>query len=345
MAAAHAPPSGMPVPGRPPMGHAPPHASPQAVPHAGPPQVSPHAPPQESRKAPIGLIVGIAGGLLAVIAVVLIFVLRKGDDEKNKDEAEVAEGKAAVELGGLSLELTPADALVKVDGKEYPGASPRIITGLEPGPRTLEISKGETSMPFSQEVVVAAGETLTLPAIKLQPRDVTLTIEVDPPQTEVVLVAGTATTPIGKDAASHKHPLKREPGVSYELKGTAPGFLPATVAVDFDGQPAQKLTLSLLADPNAKVVADAKPTKKPTKKPAKKTSAKAKTGMLRIGAAPGLPPATVYINGRKQSKKTPMFIPVAPGRYTVKWKWSDGSSSTKSVTVGKDETKVLKGSK
>jgi len=77
------------------------------------------------------------------------------------------------------------------------------------------------------------------------------------------------------------------------------------------------------------------------KKPPEK--AKPKTATLKIGTGPGLPPATVYVDGKKQSKQTPVSVKVSPGSHRIKWKWSSGKSATQKVSIGDKEQKVIKG--
>jgi len=107
------------------------------------------------------------------------------------------------------------------------------------------------------------------------------------------------------------------------------------------------VTVSLVA--KAAAGADPAGTSGPTKtkKAAKKKgggAAKPKTAELKIGVAPGNPPATVYVDGRKQGR-APVFVKVSPGSHTVKWKWDDGKTDTQKVSVGDKESKLLKGSK
>src|SRR5690606_2235119 len=157
----------------------------------------------------VGLIIGIIGGVVAVLALVAFFVL--GPGLGGKDDKETADGKTEGEkvaaVGGVNLELTPADAPVKIDGKEYPRSPPRAIGELQAGKHTLEISAGDTYLPLTQEIEVAAGQTPTMP-LKLHARSVALDVKVDPPTATLTLLAGANAT-----AITAKHQLEREPGV------------------------------------------------------------------------------------------------------------------------------------
>ena len=63
-----------------------------------------------------------------------------------------------------------------------------------------------------------------------------------------------------------------------------------------------------------------------------------------VEVAPGNPPATVYVDGRKAGR-SPQFVKVSAGSHTVKWKWDDGKTDTQKVSIGDKESKLLKGSK
>ena len=308
---------------------------------------------EEHRKSNTGLIIGIIGGVVALLAIVGFFVLGPGlggKDSGDSADAKDGDGQPVAAVGGMTLELTPPDAVVKIDGKEYAGSSPRVISDLSVGKHTLEINGGDTFLPFTQEVTISAGQAMSLP-LKLQVRDVTLEIKVDPPTAAVSLVAGTNTTAIGS-GAELKHQLKRDAGVEYKLEGKADGYTDSSVPIVFTGDATQEVSVSLVKAGGAAVAPTPTPTPTPTEpkpsvsKPSKpKPAAKPKNAELKIGVAPGMPPADVWVDGKKESKKTPVFVKVSEGSHTVKWKWDDGKSDTQKVSVGANESKLLKGSK
>src|SRR5690606_32833508 len=214
---------------------------------------------------------------VAVLALAAFFVLGPGLDGlgfggKDKDDKETAdakdEGGQVAAVGGVSLELTPADALVKIDGKEYPGGSPRVIGDLAVGTHTVEISQGDAYLPLTQEINVVAGQPVSLP-LKLHARNVALDIKVDPPTATLNLVAGTTVT-----AITAKHQLVREPGVEYSIKAAAAGFTETTVPIVFTGDAAQEVPVTLAkqgAAPTPEPVPEPVPTADPDPKPTKKT--------------------------------------------------------------------------
>lgn len=313
--------------------------------HRPPPVVQPGE-PEEERKSNAGLIIGIIGGVVAILAVVAFFVFGPGLGGKDEDKGDGAgeqadatgsDSKPQAAITNVTIDVTPADATVMIDGKEYAGAGPRAIAELAPGIHKLEVSKGDAFLPFTQELEFTAGQSLP---VKLEARDVTLNLTVTPASATISLIAGTTTTEIGKGAASHKHALKREPGVQYTIKGTADGFEELSIPIVFTGDPAQDVPVLLPAKADVPV-AEPGPAK-PTKKIAKVS--KPKTAELKIGVAPGNPPATVTVDGKSEGR-TPVFVKVTAGSHTVKWKWDDGKTDTQKATVADNESKLLKGNK
>ncbi|HFE46868.1 MAG TPA: PEGA domain-containing protein, partial [Nannocystis exedens] len=280
--------------------------------------------------------------------IILVMVCQSnGDETETPDVQEDSAGEvipAAPTAGSITLEVKPSDAQVMVDGKEFSGSSPRVIANLDPGKHKVVVSKGENYLPFEQDVEVTAGTAVPLP-VHLELKEVTLTLEVEPKGSTVSLVQGDKSTKIGEAGDSYK--LVREPAVSYEIEAKAEGYITDRAPIDFSGEASQTVKLALVKDPKAKG-AEPKPDVKPDKpkpdKPKPKPKPKAKTATLKIGTGPGLPPATVYVDGRKQSKTTPVIVKVTPGSHRIKWKWKSGKSTSKKVTVGDKKSIVVKGS-
>ena len=332
-------PMGQPQMGHPQMGH-PQMGHPQQMHQQMPPMA--YQSGERKKRMPIGLIVGIIGGVVAILAVVVVLLLGKKDGG-DKETADAGDSGKAAEVGTLNLELTPADAKVTVDGTEHAGGSPRVVSGLNAGVHKLEVSK-DGFVGFSQDVTVTGGQTLSLP-LKLQARDVTLKVSVDPAAATLSIVAGETPTEIGKGQPSYAHALKREDGVSYKLTAKADGYEDVSVPLVFSGDASQDVAVTLVAKagtaPTPAEVVEDKP--KP-KSGGTKPKPKPKTAELKIGVAPGNPPADVYVDGKKEGR-APVFVKVSPGSHTVKWKWDDGKSDTQKVSVGDKEVKLLKGSK
>lgn len=311
--------------------------------HMPPPVVT--AEPEEERKSNVGLIIGIIGGVVAILAVVAFFVLgpglggkdeATGDDKPEQADASGSDATPEAAITNVTIDVTPADATVMIDGKEYAGSGPRAIAELAPGTHKLEVSK-DAFLPYSQELTFTAGQSVP---IKLEARDVTLNLTVTPASATISLIAGTTTTEIGKGAASHKHLLQRDPALQYTVTGTAEGHEDLSIPIVFTGDPAQDIPV-LLPAKAAVAVAEPGPSK-PTKKTTKVS--KPKNAELKIGVAPGNPPATVTVDGKSEGR-TPVFVKVTAGSHTVKWKWDDGKTDTQKATVAENESKLLKGNK
>jgi hypothetical protein len=313
--------------------------------HMPPPVVA--AEPEEERKSNVGLIIGIIGGVIAILGVVAFFVFGPGLGGKDEggtgdtgEQAQVAgDGtKAEAAIAGVTIDVTPPDAKVLIDGKEYAGSGPRAIGELAPGPHKVEVTGSDAFLPYSQEVTFTAGQALP---IKLEARDVTLSVTVTPASATVSLIAGTATTQIGKGSGTIKHQLKREPGLQYSIQATAEGHDDITIPIVFTGDAAQDVPVTLTAKAATQPEVEPPGPSKPTKRT---KVVKPKNAELKIGVAPGNPPATVTVDG-KQEGRTPVFVKVTAGSHTVKWKWDDGKTDTQKVSVNENESKLLKGNK
>ncbi|MDC0671170.1 serine/threonine-protein kinase [Nannocystis radixulma] len=312
------------------------------------------------RPPPIALYAGAGiGALLLIVLVVMVF--SGGDTTPSAPTDPVASADTAAPpqptatVGTIQLDVKPADARVTVNGVEYPGNTPRLISNLGPGTHKLVVAQDAGYLPFEQDVPIAAGQQLTLP-VKLQVRDVTLTINTKPPEATVKLLeAGAAPLPVGKGGESFK--LSRKPNVAYKVLVEAPGFDPSEVPVSFSGEASDTAEVVLVKakgvtppTPENPVVtppannnnATPKPPSDKPKPPADKPKPKAKTAELKIGSAPGRPPATVWVDNQKQAKPTPVVVMVAPGSHTIKWKYPDGKTETRKITAT-DGAQVIKG--
>ncbi|PCC66545.1 Serine/threonine protein kinase [Nannocystis exedens] len=310
------------------------------------------------RPPPIALYAAAGVGALLLLVVVVMFV-RGGDPATPPptDPVAVADTAAppqpAATVGTIQLDVKPADARVTVNGVEYPGNTPRLISNLGPGTHKLVVSQDAGFLPFEQDVPISAGQQLTLP-VKLQVRDVTLTINTKPPEATVKLLeAGAAPLPVGKGGESFK--LSRKPGVAYKVLVEAPGFDPSEVPLSFSGEASDSAEVVLVkakgptpppenntVTPPANNNTTTSP-KPPSDKPKPdKPKPKAKTAELKIGSAPGRPPATVWVDNQKQAKPTPVVVMVAPGPHTIKWKYPDGKTETRKITAT-DGAQVIKG--
>jgi len=312
------------------------------------------------RKPNLVMIGGIAAAALLLLVVVVMLVSGGGDDKPAADTVAAADTAAApASVGAIQLDLTPADAKASIDGADVPGSgSPRVASNLSVGPHKISVSFGDAYLPFEQEVAVAAGAPIVIP-VKLAVRDVTVTVTTEPAEAALKLVEGdAAAAPVGKGGDSFK--IQRKPGVQYKLIGELAGYDPSETPVTFSGGANDSFKLVLIKSKAGTPTTPTIPTtpttpttpitppetKKdpaPTKKPNTPKPAKAKTAEIKIGSGPGLPPATVFVDGEKQAKPTPVTVMVSPGKHTIKWKYPDGKTVSKSVTAADKSSQVIKG--
>lgn len=311
------------------------------------------------RKPNLVMIGGIAAAALLLLVVVVMLVSGGGDDKPAADTVAAADTAAApASVGAIQLDLTPADAKASIDGADVPGSgSPRVASNLSVGPHKISVSFGDAYLPFEQEVAVAAGAPIVIP-VKLAVRDVTVTVTTEPAEATLKLVEGdAAAAPVGKGGDSFK--IQRKPGVQYKLIGELAGYDPSETPVTFSGGANDSFKLVLIKSKAGGVTTptpitptpvtptpvtpETKKDPAPTKKPNTPKPAKAKTAEIKIGSGPGLPPATVFVDGEKQAKPTPVTVMVSPGKHTIKWKYPDGKTVSKSVTAADKSSQVIKG--
>jgi hypothetical protein len=319
----------------------------------------------------MGLIAAIVAIVVVGLGIGAFFVFQNMDlgigqvADAEAEEGEEASAGAAEGVGTLTLELTPPDASVSVDGTAHPGNSPRVISGLSAGNHKIVVDGGGSFLPFEQDVQITGGQSLSLP-VKLHLRDVVVNVTVDPPNTTLSLVSNGNSVDLG--TGNLKHQLRREPGVEYLIQGRADGFQSNAVPVVFDGSGAANVTVSLIKKGDAPPTvaqggggqtqpANTQPEPKPqpantgggggggTKKVKKKRPALPKNATLKIGTNPGLPPATIIVDGKSQGKKPVAVVKVSAGKHKIQWKWDDGKKDTQTITIAANETKVLRGKK
>jgi eukaryotic-like serine/threonine-protein kinase len=287
--------------------------------------------------------------------------------DKPEGEAKTEEPPSGAALATLTVQTTPADAKVTVGDKVAEGESPFIISGLAPGKNKLVVTR-EGYLPFEREVDVPASG-LSFPVPPLEHKDVTLVLDSDPPGASMNLIVDGKAVAMGTAGSQHK--LSREPGTTYEVEASLKGFVTAKVPLRFTGDESQSVRVTLVRD---QTVADASTTERPPDSDTGTTSAKsttkstssrsksssssssssskpkatppptaAKTATLKIGTTPGVPPAKVSIDGQHVGTTPIQSIKVAPGSRKVKFEWTDRAANTQTVTVGDNETKIVKG--
>ncbi len=350
----------------------------------GPPQMGHHGGMQPQsydfddrpRRSSAALVAGILAAAVVLVGAGFggVYLYSQRNVGQTAPAAGVTEAVAAPR-SALTVQTTPPDVQLEVDGKAIAGASPFVVSDLQAGKHRIRVSR-DGFLPFEREVEVAA-TGLNLP-VALPHRDVTLLLESDPPGAAMSLIVGGQAYPMGTGGGA-QFKLTREPTAEYEVEASATGYLTTRVKLAFSGEPAEKVRLTLARDNNAGIavapltpipaspVGDAPPpdptltptppptpSETPTAKPKPKpqtTKPKpqpqpqpqlAKTSTLRIGANAGVTPAQVFVDG-KLAGDTPIGnLKVTPGKHKVRWKWADGREITQSIDVADGEMKVLK---
>jgi len=313
-------------------------------------------------------------GSITVVGIVA-FVAQQRGSESAAAAPEKSSAKSAT--GSLTLDVTPQDAFVTIDGKPATGASPFVLSDLSVGMHKIMVAKGESYVAFEKDVEVEPGAALVLP-VRLAAKEVVIQLETEPAKATITLFASGQAIASGRGGDSYK--LVRASGTSYEIEASAPGYLPSRLALALTNEPTQVVQLRLAketkvasASPNAvpsssrrgsskaaAVVPEptvAEPEEEETEaeeqdtagrsRGTKRSGAKsggAKTAELKIGTAPGVPPAAVWLDGKTEGK-TPKILKVSPGAHSIKWTWEDGNSSTQKVNVDDGQSIVVKGSK
>ncbi|MCX4245856.1 serine/threonine-protein kinase [Paraliomyxa miuraensis] len=308
------------------------------------------------RKSNVGPIVIIVLALLVLFGAAFggIYVMLK--DKGGKGGGSVAEdgggkdgdGKGTA-MGALSIQVTPTDAKVAVDGKELSGASP-FVTSVSPGKHKIKITH-DTHLDFETEVDVPdAG--LNVPPIALQPKAVKLSFELVPAEATASVMSGDQV--IGTGTNGGQLPVVRKPDVAYEVQVSAPGYTSLRQPITFTGEPTQVVKVTLVK--GAEVVAKADPppetndggsssssTKKKRGGGSRPKPTAAKTATLRIGTKPGVPPAKVTVDGKSVGTTPLMKVMVTPGKHTIKFTWAGRAPATETVSVGDGQTATVKG--
>lgn len=314
---------------------------------------------------------GVMIGAAVVMVAVMLYTLGFGGSEPEVPVAN-AEGSTPAVQGGVNgaqagqtpgqdpgktlagavqFSLSPASARVSINGVEHCCGPTLTASNLGAGTHQLVIDGGPDYLPYGEALDIEAGKTLSR-NIKLNARKVQLQIRAEPSRAVVSLLQGEASKRIGRGEVDYT--LNRDEGESYKIRVTARGYEAKEVLVPLSPEKQQQLSISLVSSSSkhssrvSKSSASKSSASKGSKAGAKAGGAKsgagdaAKSSMLKIGGKLGLPPATVFINGRRVGK-TPLNLAVVPGVHHVEWRWDNGDKKSSRVSVVKDETKTVRG--
>ena len=331
-------------------------------------------------RSAVGLVVGILAAAVVLVGVgfALVYLYSQRNVTTGTTASTTTEPGNAPRAA-LTVQSTPPDVQVEVDGKSVLGTSPFVISDLQSGKHRVRVSR-DGFLAFEREVDVGA-TGLNLP-VSLAHRDVTLLLESDPPGAAMSLIVGGQAYAMGAGGGT-QFKLTREPNATYQVEASAAGYLTTRIDLAFSGEPADKVKLTLARDNNTGIavapipattpagtpppvgpgtppVGPATPTvtpptptptptpnttpskPKPPKPKPQPAPAVAKTSTLRIGANSGVTPAQVFVDGKLAGVTPISGLKVTPGKHKVKWKWSDGREVTMSVDLADGETKVIK---
>jgi serine/threonine-protein kinase len=259
----------------------------------------------------------------------------------------------------LTVESTPSDATVTVDGKAVEGPSPFIHT-LPIGRHAVRVEHPDY-MPIDKSVDVPASG-LRYP-IKLAHRNVTLIVKVDPAEASVNLLSeGKA---IATAQSGGKITFGRGEDKAYEVEARARGYANEKRSLQFSGDAEEILEITLARDgtvavqsPTPTPQVDPTPTPKTSPRPKKPKNngggssnsggsssppkTLAKTATLRIGTKRGVKPATVYVDSVSIGTTPISSYKVTPGRHKIKWRWDDGRELSETVVLEDGEARTLK---
>lgn len=298
----------------------------------------------EEHRSPRTLLRGLAyvGGLGATAAILVVTANYLSPLDPIETPVQVPEL-----MGSLKLEIDPPDARISIDGSSVDGSgSPRVVDGLSPKTHRIMGDGGDAYLPWEQDVEISAGQTLRVP-VKLDRRNVTIVVDTEPSDVTLKLVDGT-TLPTLLGTGNLSFLLRRDPSTKYRVIGERPGYTTAESPISFSGNSQEYMNIKLVnasqdgstapIEPPMQPVVRAKKPKSPQVLPSAE-----KTAELKIGSAPGLPPATIWVDGELQPRPTPISVMVAPDIHIIKWKYPDGRLAIKEITVGENTSQIIKG--
>ncbi len=205
------------------------------------------------RRSSAGLVVGILAAALALVAAgfggVWLYSRSKATTTTPAADGSVP-GSPAVARSGLTIQTTPSDVQMQIDGQAIAGTSPFLVADLQPGKHKVAISR-DGFLPFEREVELGPGG-LSLP-VTLEHRDVTLLLESDPPGAAMNLLVGGRAYAMGPGGTQYK--LTRDAAAKYEVEATALGYLTTRIDLSFTGEQTQKVRVTLARDSNATQIA------------------------------------------------------------------------------------------
>lgn len=277
----------------------------------------------------MSLVVPLLAGLSAA-ALVLVWTGVTNKDEtpplvavNQPSAAPVAGAVVPAPSATVVLQVNPDQATVELDGVALVGPGPFVATGLQPGVHQLRVV-ADGFLSIERKLELAAGTT-KIP-LRLATRHVSLHVDVTPRDADLVLREALANGNVQLTRRNITE-IDRNPESTYAIEASAEGHLTRQQSIAFDGSGSQSVTIVLPRDPEAP--------QRPKPKPAK-------TATLRIGTNVGAAPAEVSVDGKYVGLSPQGELKVVPGKHEITWRWSDGRTVRKQVTVGAGQIQVAR---
>ena len=150
-------------------------------------------------------------------------------------------------VGGLHIAVSPADALVKVDGvQDLETGARRLLRELPVGIRRIEVTAGSGYLPVAQEVEVLAGTTGSL-TVDLPARDVVITTVTDPANADIQVIEGDDGRVVAAKGGEGVK-VERKPGVAFKVVASFAGYVTREMPVVFSGKATERLNVVLVKE-------------------------------------------------------------------------------------------------
>lgn len=201
--------------------------------------------PRVRSRVPSTVAATIAVALAMAALVVLVLAPRGGlgpaHDTSTTDAATVAHPVHSTT--SLVLEVSPRDAIVRVDGTAVAGPTPFVATSLAIGPHEIQVRR-DGYVPLTK-VVEIDHEGLRL-ALALDVAEVVLEVVIDPPDADVRLLAGARE--LARSHGSGRFSIHRVDSEEILVEVSAGGFHARRVPVRFSGTPQDRIDVALVPD-------------------------------------------------------------------------------------------------
>ena len=252
--------------------------------------------------------VPVAVGVLAVAALLYVAIAKPfkgpGGTAVNPPPGQT------VTTGALSVTSTPSGASIVLDGADSKMTTPATLRGVSAGSHTVLL--GLTGyVDAQQEVTVEAGVTSTLQAVLSKEPDVSKP-PAEPSNPPIQPSEPPVTPPVQVETTLHVTSTPDSAAIMLDDKETGK-LTPSTIVVESGSH---TISLRLTGYAVATQTVSVAKGKQTSLSVSLTTMAAVPSGSLRITSVP--PGATVSIDGKVMTGKTPLTLSVALGHHTVR---------------------------